>query len=59
LDISTRSYFERLFLEAIKWVASLLLCVCYIVRFQSYKGTVLLLFRWNVSKGLLMKNQKI
>jgi hypothetical protein len=53
LDISKIAYFKRLFSEFIKWAASIVLFVWYCLIFQPQKGTKLLLFRWNVTKGLL------
>jgi len=55
LDISFFSYFKRLVSEKIKWVASFLLFVVFLIKFQPHKGIKLLLFRWNVTKGLLSK----
>ena len=55
LDISIFSYFKRLVSEKIKWAASILLFFVFLIKFQPHKGTKLLLFRWNVTKGLLKK----
>ena len=55
LSISKKEYRRRLFDECIKWVASLILCIGYIITFSPLKGTRLLRFRWNVTKGLLGK----
>lgn len=52
---STSAYAERLFDEAIKWAASCILCLFYLIKLQPSKGFRLLRFRWNVSKGLLGK----
>jgi glycosyltransferase involved in cell wall biosynthesis len=53
LSISRIAYFKRLFSELIKWGASLVLFVGFCFKLQPQKGTKLLLFRWNVTKGLL------
>ena len=55
LAISKRSYIKRVFSEVIKWGGSIILCLGYVLAFQSQKGTILLSFRWNVTKGLLEK----
>jgi glycosyltransferase involved in cell wall biosynthesis len=52
-NISKTKYFKRLFSELIKWAASIVLFVGYTLILQPQKGTMLLLFRWNVTKGLL------
>jgi len=54
LTVSKVQYLKRLLLEALKWSASLLLSIYYVCKFQPQKGTKLLIFRWNVTKGLLM-----
>jgi len=56
LNISKSAYIERLFFEKIKWTASILLFFIFLIKLQPQKGTKLLLFRWNVTKGLLCKN---
>ncbi len=53
--ISENEYRKRLFQETIKWVASIVLYVGYSLCLSPAKGTRLLLFRWNVTKGLLGK----
>jgi glycosyltransferase involved in cell wall biosynthesis len=53
LPISKSKYLKRIFLEAVKWAASMVLFVFYLCKFQPQKGSKLLLFRWNVTKGLL------
>jgi len=55
LSISKSCYFKRLVSEKIKWIASLVLFVGFALAFKPQKGTVLLLFRWNVTKGLLSR----
>ncbi|NDV46478.1 glycosyltransferase family 2 protein [Paludibacter sp. 221] len=46
----------KYFTEILKWGVSVLLWFYYAVQFKSPKGYVLLLFRWNVTKGLLNRN---
>ena len=53
LNISKGCYLKRIFSEMIKWVASFVLFFGYLITFEPQKGTVLLLFRRNVTKGLL------
>jgi GT2 family glycosyltransferase len=53
--ISRWKYFKRLIAEGIKWGATFLLFIVYLLKFQSAKGMRLILFRWNVTKGLLGK----
>ncbi len=55
LSDSKGSYYKRLFSEAIKWGASIILALYYMVTFRFSKGSKLLLFRYNVTKGLLKK----
>lgn len=53
LNISHSKYFIRLLSETIKWIASICLCIGYLITFQAGKGFKLLVFRCNVTKGLL------
>lgn len=55
LSVSKKEYQRRLIDEAIKWIASFVLCLGYIVILSPQKGFRLLQFRWNVTKGLLGK----
>lgn len=55
LNISKKAYFRRLIAEAIKWGASVILCLGYTLALTPSKGGILLLFRWYVTKGLLEK----
>jgi GT2 family glycosyltransferase len=55
LSISKTAFFKRLLSEMVKWAASIVLFFRYLILFQSQKGTKLLQFRWNVTKGLLQK----
>lgn len=52
LSVSNWKYAKRLFSEAIKWAASIVLFIMYAFIFQYAKGKKLLAFRWNLSKGL-------
>ncbi len=52
-NIGTMSYATRLFMESVKWAGTLLLWCQYLLRGQKAKGDVLVLFRHNVTKGLL------
>jgi len=52
---SKKSYVQRIFSELIKWVATLVIFTGFVLTFTSQKGTVLLIFRWNVTRGLLKK----
>jgi len=54
LQISKVTFFKRLFAELIKWAATIVLFIGFCLKFQMQKGTRLLLFRWNVTKGLLI-----
>ena len=53
LAISRSKYFNRLFKEAIKWAGTLVLLALYTISFHPMKGWKLVLFRRNVTKGLL------
>jgi glycosyltransferase involved in cell wall biosynthesis len=55
LNVSKIKYFKRLVSEAVKWAGTLVLFGVFLLRFQPRKGTKLLCFRWNVSKGLFDK----
>jgi len=57
LYISKISYIKRLLSELIKWGASIILFIGFCLKFQPQKGSKLLLFRWNVTKGLLSSEQ--
>jgi glycosyltransferase involved in cell wall biosynthesis len=58
LDISKIIYLKRLMIESVKWVASILLLLIFLIKCQPQKGTKLILFRWNVTKGLLITDKK-
>ena len=57
LNISKIAYFKRLFSELIKWGGSFVLFVGFCLKFQPQRGIKLLLFRWNVTKGLLISHK--
>lgn len=52
-SISKITYFKRLFFEAIKWGATIILFLGYTLSFRASKGMKLLRFRANVTRGLL------
>ncbi|MDR0543448.1 MAG: glycosyltransferase family 2 protein [Dysgonamonadaceae bacterium] len=52
-SVSRIAYLKRIFSEGIKWGATCVLFLGYLVRFQPAKGIKLLEFRYNVTKGLL------
>ena len=51
--ISKRKYMKRLLIEAAKWGVAIGLCAGYSFLCAPQKGWKLLLFRWNVTKGLV------
>lgn len=53
LQISKGKYLKRLFSEAIKWAATLVLWLKFAITLQFSKGNKLVLFRWNVTRGLV------
>ena len=55
LQISKTKFLKRLFLEGIKWMASVVLFLGYTLLLTPQKGIKLFVFRWNVTKGLLGK----
>lgn len=55
LSVSGVEYRKRLLSEAMKWGATLLLFTFYTLTFRYIKGKKLVLFRKNVTKGLLSK----
>lgn len=52
-SIGTLDYVKRLMQEVIKWGGTLVLWSGYFMSCQAPKGNVLVLFRYNVTKGLL------
>ena len=47
------AYCERLFMECVKWAGTILLWCQFTIQGHQPKGDILVLFRWNVTKGLL------
>ncbi|MEE0996860.1 MAG: glycosyltransferase [Paludibacteraceae bacterium] len=52
-SISQGKYVKRLLSEGVKWCGTLVLLCCYTLQFQPKKGWKLVLFRKNVTAGLL------
>jgi GT2 family glycosyltransferase len=50
---SKSAFYKRLFSEVVKWGATFVLFTYYLFRLQYPKGEKLILFRSNVTKGLL------
>ena len=55
LKIGRSALWKRYFSEVVKWGASLVLWVRYAICLRPTVGNMLVLFRWNVTKGLLGK----
>ena len=53
--ISQWKYTKRIISEGVKWVVSVFLCIGYILMLMPQKGWKLILFRRNVTKGLIEK----
>lgn len=53
LAISKTKYLKRLLNEAVKWGGTIVLLCYYTISFQPAKGWKLVLFRYNVTRGLL------
>lgn len=53
LHLGKSAFYKRLLMEGIKWGASIILWFCFLITFQISKGNKLILFRWQVGKGLL------
>ena len=51
--IGKASYVKRLFAECVKWGGTILIWLYYAIQGHHPKGDILVLFRYNVSKGLL------
>ena len=56
LSISKQKYLLRLLAEGIKWGGTIVLWLNYMLQGTRAKGDILVLFRKNVTKGLLSKN---
>ncbi len=53
LNVSKFAYLKRLFAEGVKWAASIVLFLGYLLTGRLSKGSILLAFRYQVTKGLL------
>ena len=53
MAISKAKYFKRLFSEFVKWCGTIVLLCGYTISFHPEKGWKLVLFRRNVTRGLL------
>lgn len=53
INISTFSYCKRLFLECVKWGGTIVIWCYYAIQGHCEKGNILVLFRSNITKGLL------
>lgn len=56
-NISNGAYMSRLLSECIKWAVSWVLFFFYLITFRPDKGWKILVFRFNVTRGLLFKNK--
>ncbi len=54
-QISQWKFIKRIFSEGIKWGGTFVLFLFYFLDFHPMKGIKLIVFRWNVTKGLLGK----
>lgn len=52
-SINKSAYTKRIFSEIIKWAGTIVLWTKYTITFQISKGNILVVFRYNVTKGLL------
>lgn len=55
LKIGKKALWKRYFSELVKWGASFVLWFYYLICFRPVVGNMLVLFRWNVTKGLVKK----
>ena len=55
LNIGKGKYVKRLLAEAVKWAASIVLCIGHTLSGAPKRGWKLIQFRWNVTKGLVGK----
>lgn len=58
LLISKSAYYKRIMMELVKWAGSIVLFLLYLFKAEPSKGNKLIVFRWNVSKGLLSTTQR-
>lgn len=54
LAIGTGKYIKRLFSEGVKWGGTIVLWLYYAIQGHHAKGDILVFFRYNVTKGLLL-----
>lgn len=52
-NISIFSYYKRLFMECVKWGGTIVIWFYYAIQGHCEKGNILVLFRANITKGLL------
>lgn len=55
LKISKWKYLKRLVMEGVKWGASFVLWLVYAIKLRPIVGNMLILFRWNVTRGLMRR----
>ena len=53
LKIGNKALWKRYFSEFVKWCGTIVLWLRYVIGFRPLIGNMLVLFRWNVTKGLL------
>jgi glycosyltransferase involved in cell wall biosynthesis len=58
LGESKGKYLKRLFSEIVKWGGTIVLWLGFALRGQFEKGNILFTFRWKVSKGLIINQEK-
>lgn len=56
LKIGKGAYPKRLFSEFVKWTGTLLIWLAYTIKGHRSKGDILVLFRHNVTRGLMFRN---
>jgi GT2 family glycosyltransferase len=55
LDSSSYAFIKRLLVESIKWGATIVLFMFYLLKGTPAKGSILIRFRYQVTKGLLSR----
>jgi glycosyltransferase involved in cell wall biosynthesis len=58
LSLSKQAYRKRIVSEAVKWAASILLLLYYMLTIRFPKGKKLIEFRYNVTKGLIKQERR-
>ena len=56
LKIGKGAYPRRLFFEFVKWTGTLLIWLAYTIKGHRPKGDILVLFRYNVTRGLMFRS---